>query len=87
MIARTEDGLTRRRGDHLVDRGHDHLEQDHKLGVVLGPDTQPSNLGQALERHVSELGHLEELQNERRGDASDHLANPGHGWTGQGRLH
>lgn len=48
--------------DHLVDARHDHVEQDDELVVVLGPDLEAANLGQALERHVAELGHLEELR-------------------------
>lgn len=50
------------RRDHLVDARHDHVEEDDELVVVLGSDLEPANLGQALERHVAELGHLEELQ-------------------------
>ena len=57
------EGTTRtsRRRDHLVDRGHDHVEEDDELLVVLGADLEAANLGQALERDVAELGHLEEL--------------------------
>jgi hypothetical protein len=52
---------TCRRRDHLVDRGHDHLEEDDKLGVVLWHDLEAANLGQALERDVAEVGDLKEL--------------------------
>lgn len=54
-------GRTGRRRDHLVDRSHDHLEEDNELGVVLWSNAESSNLGETLEGDVSELGNLEEL--------------------------
>ena len=65
-VRKERKGRTGRRRDHLVDRGHDHLEEDNELGVVLWSDAKPTNFGETLEGDVSELRNLEELVRRRR---------------------
>lgn len=47
--------------NHPIHSRHDHVEQYNELRVVLCPDAEPSDLGQAFERHIAEIRHLEEL--------------------------
>lgn len=48
-------------GDGLCHRGHDNVKEDDKLVVVLGSDLETSDLGQAAQSDVTELGDLQEL--------------------------
>lgn len=48
-------------GDGLCDRRHDDVEEDDKLLVVFGRDLETSDLGQAAQSDVAELGDLQEL--------------------------
>ena len=57
-------GNVRRRRDHAVDGCHDHVEENDKLGVVLGTDIQVDDLREALERDVTKIGYLEEARDE-----------------------
>lgn len=49
------------RGNHLVDRGHDHSEEYPEFGVVFRPDVEASDFRQAFKSNVTELVDFEEL--------------------------
>jgi hypothetical protein len=53
--------LTSSDRDSLCNRGHHNVEENDKLVVIVCSNSQASNLSQATEGDVTELGYIQEL--------------------------